>query len=170
MPRSGVLGWLGLKRDPTAHERADPNVHIAGWSSTKPASQAQAGDVIAQAHGSWGHAGVVVAPGQTVSVNSTTNPAGIVTQNNWGFRPTGGNGEGPHDPAPVNGWDGKGKRPLQCLVHYGSCWRDASHSSCCEDCNSGLVKALTLLWFTRDRRGPRFLEIPPLNRFQWKHR
>lgn len=37
----------------------------------------------------------------TVSVNSTTNPPGMVTENNWGFRGRGGNGEGPNDPAPV---------------------------------------------------------------------
>ncbi len=101
VPRSGILGWLGFKRDPTAHEWADPNVSIPGWSGTKSLAQSQAGDVIAQAHGTYGHAGIVVGPGLTVSVNSTTNPAGIVTRNNWGFRPRGQNGEGPHDPAPV---------------------------------------------------------------------
>ena len=99
--RSGIFGLFGLKRDPTAHEWADPNVHIPGWSDTKPIASAQPSDVIAQAHGSWGHVGIVVAPGLTASVNSTTNPAGIVTINNWGFRSTGGNGEGPKDPAPV---------------------------------------------------------------------
>jgi len=36
----------------------------------------------------------------TVSVNSTTNPAGMVTRNDWGFR-AGGNGEGPGDPGVV---------------------------------------------------------------------
>ncbi len=101
VPRSGILGWLGLTRDPTAHEWADPHVHIPGWSDPRPSSQAQPNDVIAQEHGDWGHSGIVVGPGQTVSVNSTTNPAGIVTENNWGFRPTGQNGEGPNDPAPV---------------------------------------------------------------------
>ena len=99
--RSGVLGLLGFKRDPTAHEWADPSVKIPGWSGTKPLSEAQAGDVIAQAHGNFGHVGIVVAPGSTVSVNSTTNPAGIVTQNSWGFRGSGQNGEGPKDPKPV---------------------------------------------------------------------
>jgi hypothetical protein len=74
----------------------------SGWSSPMPVCQAKPGDVIAQAHGpSYGHSGVVVGPGETVSVNSTTNPAGIVTRNNWGFRPRGANGEGPNDPAPV---------------------------------------------------------------------
>ncbi len=104
VPRSGILGWLGFTRDPTANELANPNVHIAGWSSPMAVSSAKPGDIIAQAHGAWGHAGVVVMWNgklQTVSVNSTTNPAGIVTRNDWGFRPRGGNGEGPNDPAPV---------------------------------------------------------------------
>jgi hypothetical protein len=107
VPRSGILGWLGLTRDPTAHELADPRVHIAGWSSPMPVSSAKPGDIIAQQHneqGPYGHAGVVVTwkgKLQTVSVNSTTTPKGIVTRNDWGFRPRGGNGEGPHDPAPV---------------------------------------------------------------------
>ena len=86
------------------HEWADPNVNIAGWSRPGPVSGAAPNDVIAQEHGSWGHAGIVVRSMDgslaTVSVNSTTNPAGMVTRNNWGFRP-GGNGEGPGDPAPV---------------------------------------------------------------------
>ena len=34
-------------------------------------------------------------------LNSTTNPAGIVTRNDWGFRPRGGNGEGAGDPGVV---------------------------------------------------------------------
>lgn len=86
---------------PTAHEWADPKVPIKGWSSPMPLSKARPGDVIAQAHGAWGHSGIVVAPGQTASVNSTTHPAGIVTVNSWGFRPRGQNGEGRNDPAPV---------------------------------------------------------------------
>ena len=104
MPRSGILGWLGFTRDPTAHELADPNIHIPGWSSPMPVSSAKPGDIIAQAHGAFGHAGVVVLWNgklQTVSANSTTIPKGIVTRNDWGFRPRGGNGEGPNDPAPV---------------------------------------------------------------------
>lgn len=104
VPKSGILGWLGFKRDPTSHEWADPTVHIPGWTDPKPLSQAKPGDVIAQQHnqqGSWGHVGIVVAPGTTVSVNSTTKPAGLVTRNDWGFRPRGQNGEGPKDPAPV---------------------------------------------------------------------
>jgi RHS repeat-associated protein len=104
VPRSGILGWLGFTRDPTAHELADPNVHIAGWSSPMSVSSAKPGDIIAQAHGAYGHAGVVVwwnGKLQTVSVNSTTKPAGIVSRNDWGFRRRGENGEGPKDPAPV---------------------------------------------------------------------
>jgi hypothetical protein len=65
VPKTGILGWFGFKRDPTAHEWADPAVDIPGWSSRKPASEARPGDVIAQAHGNWGHAGIVVAPGLT---------------------------------------------------------------------------------------------------------
>jgi hypothetical protein len=104
VPRWGPLGWLGLTRDPTAHEMADPNVHITGWSPPKPLPAAKPGDLIAQAHGEFGHSGVVVSQNgkpQTVSVNSRTTPEGIVTQNDWGFRPRGGNGEAPNDPAPV---------------------------------------------------------------------
>ena len=105
VPKSGILGWLGFKRDPTANEWANPNVNIPGWSKPGPVSGAAPNDVIAQQHGAWGHAGIVVRTMDgslaTVSVNSTTNPAGMVTRNDWGFRPTGGNGEGPHDPAPV---------------------------------------------------------------------
>jgi len=113
VPKGGIWGKLGFTRDPTAHEWADPNVAIPGWSKTMPLSAAEPNDVIAQQHGQWGHTGVVVMGDdgtlQTVSVNSTTNPAGIVTQNGWGFRPRGQigpgqegpNGEGPNDPAPV---------------------------------------------------------------------
>jgi RHS repeat-associated protein len=101
VPRSGLLGLLGLKRDPTAHEWADPNIQIPGWSGPKPVADAQPGDVIAQGHGDYGHAGIVVGTGLTISVNSTTSPEGMVTKNNWGFRPTGQNGEGPGDQAPV---------------------------------------------------------------------
>jgi RHS repeat-associated protein len=99
--RSGILGLLGLTRDPTAHEWADPNVRIPGWSKPAPVASAAPSDVIAQQHGQFGHAGVVVMTSdglRTVSVNSTTNPAGIVTRNDWGFRASGQNGEGAHDP------------------------------------------------------------------------
>ncbi len=78
VPKSGILGWLGFKRDPTAHEWADPNVNIPGWSKPGSVSGAAPNDVIAQEHGSWGHAGIVVRAMDgslaTVSVNSTTNP------------------------------------------------------------------------------------------------
>ena len=61
----------------------------------------QPGDVIAQAHLRFGHVGIVVAPTLTVSANTAVKSAGIVTQNNWGFRPYGQNGERRGDPAPV---------------------------------------------------------------------
>ncbi len=105
VPKSGILGWLGFTRDPTANEWANPNVNIPGWSKPGPVSGAAPNDVIAEQHGAWGHAGIVVRTMDgslaTVSVNSTTNPAGIVTRNDWGFRGRGGNGEGASDPAPV---------------------------------------------------------------------
>lgn len=72
-----------------------------------PLSQARPGDVIAQEHGDkYGHVGIVIAPNQTISVNSKTHPAGIVTNTDWGFRPRlpygpdglGQNGEKPTDP------------------------------------------------------------------------
>jgi RHS repeat-associated protein len=108
-PQVNYTGWkrwlsvlFGITRDPTAHEWADPGVKISGWSSPLPLSRAQPGAVIAQEHGStWGHVGIVVGPGQTVSANTAVRPAGLVTLNNWGFRPAGQNGDGPHDPAPV---------------------------------------------------------------------
>ncbi len=104
--KTGIIGWIegllgGGKRDPTAHEWADPKISIPGWSSPMPVSGARAGDVIAQQHGDWGHVGVVAAPGQTVSVNSAVNPAGSVTRNDWGFRSAPYNGESSRDPAPV---------------------------------------------------------------------
>lgn len=48
-----------------------------------------------------GHTGIVVGRDATVSANSTTVPPGVVTINAWGFRPAGGNGEGPNGAAPV---------------------------------------------------------------------
>jgi RHS repeat-associated protein len=102
--RKDFWGWLGFTRDPTSHEWADPTVNIPGWSAPKPVSEAQRGDVIAQEHnekGDWGHVGIVIWPGSTVSVNSLTHPEGIVTENDWGFRPAGQNGEVPTDPPPV---------------------------------------------------------------------
>jgi RHS repeat-associated protein len=92
----------GNTRMPSAHELADPNVHIPGLSDTKPLSEATAGDVIAQGHGDvYGHAGVVIGPGETASANATGSYGGQITQNDWGFRPAGQNGENSKDPAPV---------------------------------------------------------------------
>jgi RHS repeat-associated protein len=92
----------GNTRMPSAHELADPSVHIPGLSDTKPLSEATAGDVIAQEHGDvYGHAGIVVGPGETSSANATGNYGGQITENNWGFRPAGQNGESSTDPAPV---------------------------------------------------------------------
>ncbi len=55
----------GNTRMPSAHELADPSVHIPGLSDTKPLSEGTAGDVIAQEHGDvYGHAGIVVGPGR----------------------------------------------------------------------------------------------------------
>jgi RHS repeat-associated protein len=92
----------GNTRMPSAHEMADPNVHIPGLSDTKPLSEAKPGDVIAQEHGdTYGHAGIVAGSGETVSANATGNYGGQITQNDWGFRPAGQNGESSTDPAPV---------------------------------------------------------------------
>lgn len=104
VPKGGLQGSLGLTRDPTAHEWADPNVKIKGWSEPRPISEARPGDVIAQQHnkdGPWGHVGVVAGPGQTVSVNSAVQPEGQVTNNNWGFRPAPNNGESATDLPPI---------------------------------------------------------------------
>ena len=98
--RPEITDANGKTRMPTAHELADPNVHIPGLSDPKPLSEAKPGDVIAQEHGdTWGHSGIVVGPGQTVSANAIEG--GTVTQNDWGFRPAGQNGESSKDPAPV---------------------------------------------------------------------
>jgi RHS repeat-associated protein len=100
--RPEITDANGNTRMPNAHELADPNVHIPGLSDTKPLSEAQPGDVIAQQHGDvYGHTGIVVGPGQTASANATGSYDGQITVNNWGFRPAGGNGESGSDPAPV---------------------------------------------------------------------
>ena len=96
----------GNTRMPSAHEMADPNVHIPGLSDTRPLSEAQPGDVIAQEHGdTYGHSGIVATGSDgnlaTVSANATGSYGGQITQNNWGFRPAGQNGESSTDPAPV---------------------------------------------------------------------
>jgi hypothetical protein len=100
--RPEVPDGKGGMRMPDAHELADPNVHIPGLSDPKPLSEAQPGDVIAQAHGdTYGHSGIVVAPGETASVNTYGDYGGKITVNEWGFRPAGQNGESPTDPAPI---------------------------------------------------------------------
>ncbi len=99
--RPEVPDGKGGTRMPNAHELADPKVHIPGLSGPKPLSEAQPGDVIAQAHGDFGHSGIVVAPGQTASVNTAGSYGGQITQNDWGFRPAGQNGESNTDSAPV---------------------------------------------------------------------
>jgi RHS repeat-associated protein len=99
--RPEVSNGIGGTRMPTAHELADPKVHIPGLSDPKPLSEAQPGDVIAQQHGAYGHAGIVVEPGQTASVNTAGDNGGKITVNDWGFRSTGQNGESKTDPAPV---------------------------------------------------------------------
>lgn len=100
--RPEITDASGNTRMPNAHELADPSVHIPGLSDTKPLSEAQPGDVIAQQHGDvYGHTGIVVGPGQTSSANATGNYGGQITVNDWGFRPAGGNGESGRDPAPV---------------------------------------------------------------------
>lgn len=105
--RPEITDSNGNTRMPTAHELADPNVHIPGLSDPKPLSDAQPGDVIAQAHGVYGHAGIVVAPGETASANTAGDNGGKITVNEWGFRTgpivngMGPNGESATDPAPV---------------------------------------------------------------------
>jgi RHS repeat-associated protein len=100
--RPEITDANGNTRMPNAHELADPSVHIPGLSDTKPLSEAQPGDVIAQQHGDvYGHTGIVVGPGQTSSANATGSYGGQITVNDWGFRPAGGNGESGRDPAPV---------------------------------------------------------------------
>lgn len=92
--KSGILGWLGKTRDPTAKEWATKD--IPGWSKPDSVANARIGDVIAVGHhdDNEGHVGIVLAPGfATASVNALTTPAGVVTVNTWGFRSPGGNEE-----------------------------------------------------------------------------
>jgi RHS repeat-associated protein len=99
-PQVGVRGYPEeFTRDPVAHELADPKIFIPHWSEPRPISEARRNDIIAQAHGKWGHAGIVTGPGRSISVN--TEHGGAVERGNWGFRPRPGNGEHPGDPAPV---------------------------------------------------------------------
>lgn len=103
-PRPSVPGHFGLiPRDPSAHEWADPLVQIRGWSVPFSREQAQPGDIIAQQHGpTYGHVGVVVGDGSTVSAYGEVQPQGLVLKNDWGFRiAPGANGEASTDPPPV---------------------------------------------------------------------
>ena len=70
----------GKTRMPSAHEYADPKVQIPGLSDPRPLSEAQPGDVIAQEHGDFGHAGIVAAPGQTASVNTAGDNGGKISE------------------------------------------------------------------------------------------
>lgn len=109
--RPEIIGKDGKPRMPTANELADPNVHIPGLSDPKPLGEAQPGDVIAQQHGEYGHAGIVVGERQTASSNTAGTYGGEITINDWGFRSLvpvgpfkdgeGPNGESRNDPAPV---------------------------------------------------------------------
>jgi hypothetical protein len=103
-PRPFVYGHFGLvPRDPSAHEWADPKIAIKGWSSPMPRAIAMPGDVIAQEHGPvYGHVGIVVGQGSTVSAYGEVQPQGLVLRNDWGFRTgAGANGESGVDPAPT---------------------------------------------------------------------
>lgn len=104
--RPEVPDGKGGMRMPTAHELADPNVHIPGLSDTRPLSEARPDDVIAQEHGDYGHAGIVVLDDKghlrTASANAVSPYDGQITVNDWGFRPAGQNGEtSPTNPPPV---------------------------------------------------------------------
>jgi hypothetical protein len=90
-------GDVGHRRDAVSNELANPKVKIPHWSSPKPFSEARRNDIIAQQHGKGGHTGVVVAPGRTITVDTTKG--GVVAPGNWGYRAW--NGEGKGDPPPV---------------------------------------------------------------------
>ncbi|MBB5055857.1 hypothetical protein HDF16_000526 [Granulicella aggregans] len=103
-PRPFVRGHFGLiPRDPSAHEWADPKINIKGWSAPMQRTEALPGDVIAQEHGPiYGHGGIVVGQGSTVSAYGDVQPQGLVLQDDWGFRTgAGANGESGVDPAPT---------------------------------------------------------------------
>jgi cell wall-associated NlpC family hydrolase len=99
VPKSGILGWLGFTRDPTAKEWA--TIAIPGYSGPLPLSTASPGDVIAMAHHDdpEGHVGIYVGNGMTASANAYQG--GRITVNNWGFRGPGQNGEHAGDAGPV---------------------------------------------------------------------
>jgi RHS repeat-associated protein len=106
----------GTGKIATAAQLADPSVKITGLTAPDSMSNAKAGDVIAQIHGTEpngnvdAHAGIIVAlptadsPGQTASANA--NQGGQITVNDWGFRnanatPNNGERNGSASPAPV---------------------------------------------------------------------
>jgi hypothetical protein len=99
VPKSGILGWLGFTRDPTAKEWA--TMAIPGYSGPLPLSVARPGDVIAMGHhdDNEGHVGIYVGNGRTASANFYQG--GRITVNDWGFRGPGQNGEHPGDAGPV---------------------------------------------------------------------
>ena len=99
VPKSGILGWLGFTRDPTAKEWA--TMAIPGYSGPLPLSAARPGDVIAMGHhdDNEGHVGIYVGNGRTASANFYQG--GRITVNDWGFRGPGQNGEHPGDAGPV---------------------------------------------------------------------
>jgi hypothetical protein len=83
-PPPVVPRYIVFSRPPTAGEWADPSVTINGWTVV---SDAQAGDVVAEAHNysdATGHVGIVVDKQQTVSASALVG--GVIVQNDWGFR------------------------------------------------------------------------------------
>jgi len=100
--RPEITDKNGNVRMPSAPEWADPNVHIPGWSDTRPLSEARADDMLAQAHEDGGaHVGIVaLVDGKLQTVSANAHYAGMITVNDWGFRPN-NNGEGDNAPAPV---------------------------------------------------------------------
>ena len=94
-------GVLHLTRDPSAKEWA--TIPISGYSGPLPLSEARPGDIIAMGHrdNEQGHVGIYMGNGMVASVNATTNPPGIVTINDWGFRGLNQNGKHQGDSPPV---------------------------------------------------------------------
>lgn len=107
---SGLEGMLPITRDPSAKEWS--TIPIPGYSDPLPLSEARPGDIIAMGHHDdyEGHVGIYMGNGMVASVNAKTNPPGIVTINDWGFRGLGNNDEHKGDNPPVvRRWVG-GKR------------------------------------------------------------